>query len=242
MNKLILLLFIFLSFSIYAQNFWEQTNGPSGGTTHSLAINSSGYIFAGTYYGGVFLSTNNGTSWTAVNNGLTGGGLTVNALAVSGTNLFAGTNSGVYLSTNNGTNWTQVSNGLTNNYVMTLSVSGTNLFAGTYGGGVWKRPLSDFTDVSNESKDLPKDFSLFQNYPNPFNPNTVISYSLPSASNVKIVVYNTLGQTIKILDNGFKQAGNYSVNFTASDLPSGIYFYKLEAGQFSQIKKMILLK
>src|ERR1035438_3323604 len=125
MNKLILLLFIFLSFSIYAQNFWEQTNGPSGGTTHSLAINSSGYIFAGTYYGGVFLSTNNGTSWTAVNNGLTGSGLTVNALAVSGTNIFAGTNSGVYLSTNNGSNWTQINNGYskTSPYVLSLAIN-----------------------------------------------------------------------------------------------------------------------
>ena len=75
-----------------------------------------------------------------------------------------------------------------------------------------------------------------------FNPNTIISYSLPSSSNIKLVVYNTLGQTVKVLDSGFKQAGNYSVNFNASALPSGIYFYKLEAGQFSQIKKMMLIK
>jgi hypothetical protein len=89
---------------------------------------------------------------------------------------------------------------------------------------------------------VPKNYELNQNFPNPFNPNTVISYSLPSASNEKLIVYNTLGQTVKILENGFKNAGNYSINFNASDLPSGIYFYKLEAGQFTQIKKMILLK
>jgi hypothetical protein len=65
---------------------------------------------------------------------------------------------------------------------------------------------------------------------------------LPSSSNVKLIVYNTLGQTIKTLESGYKPAGNYSVNFNASDLPSGSYFYKLEAGQFSQIKKMMLLK
>jgi hypothetical protein len=65
---------------------------------------------------------------------------------------------------------------------------------------------------------------------------------LPSVSNVKLFVYNTLGQTVKILENGFKNAGNYSVTFNAADIPSGIYFYKLEAGQFSQVKKMMLIK
>lgn len=85
-------------------------------------------------------------------------------------------------------------------------------------------------------------FILNQNYPDPFNPNTVISYSLPVASIVKLNVYNTLGQTVKVLENSFKNAGNYSVNFNASELPSGTYFYKIEAGQFTQIKKMILIK
>jgi hypothetical protein len=85
-------------------------------------------------------------------------------------------------------------------------------------------------------------FSLDQNYPNPFNHNTVISYSLPAASNMKLIVYNTLGQTITTLESGFKPAGNYTINFNASNLSSGIYFYKLEAGQFNQIKKMMLIK
>jgi hypothetical protein len=89
---------------------------------------------------------------------------------------------------------------------------------------------------------VPDIYELSQNYPNPFNPNTVISYSIPLPSNVKLIVYNTLGQTINTLESGYKQPGNYSINFNASDLPSGIYFYKLEAGSFSQIKKMILLK
>jgi hypothetical protein len=94
----------------------------------------------------------------------------------------------------------------------------------------------------NNSPIISYNYSLSQNYPNPFNPSTVISFSLPSSSNVNLIVYNTLGQTIKTLESGYKPAGNYSVNFDASDLPSGIYFYKLEAGQYSQIKKMIFLK
>ena len=88
----------------------------------------------------------------------------------------------------------------------------------------------------------PANFALSQNYPNPFNPNTIISYSLPIASNVKLMVYNSIGQTVKVLENGYKEAGIYNLSFNASELPSGIYFYKIEAGQYTQIKKMILVK
>ena len=89
---------------------------------------------------------------------------------------------------------------------------------------------------------VPKNYELNQNFPNPFNPNTVISYSLPLASNVRLSIYNSLGQTVKVLENGYKNAGSYSVSFNANELPTGTYFYKMEAGQFSQIKKMMLLK
>ncbi len=117
---------------------WIQTNGPYGGYIISFAVSPApaGNLFAGTDGGGVFISTNNGTSWTAASTGLTN--TSVYALAVSGTNLFAGTaGGGVFLSTNNGTIWTAVNSGLTNTYVRSLAVSGTNLFAGTYGGGVF---------------------------------------------------------------------------------------------------------
>lgn len=100
---------------------------------------------------------------------------------------------------------------------------------------------SSFTDVANENM-CGFSFILKQNYPNPFNPTTTISYSLLSAAKIKLNVYNILGQEVKILENEFKHAGNYSINFNTSHLPSGIYFYKLEAGQFSRIKKMILMK
>jgi hypothetical protein len=99
-----------------------------------------------------------------------------------------------------------------------------------------------YSQVVETEVAVPKNYELSQNYPNPFNPNTIISYSLPLASNVKIIIYNSLGQTVKVLENGFKNAGNYSVNFNATELSSGTYFYKIEAGQFSQIKKMMLLK
>ncbi|MFH0988474.1 MAG: cohesin domain-containing protein [bacterium] len=115
-------------------NFWQQTNGPYGGTVKCFTVSGTS-LFAGTD-GGVFLSTNNGTIWTSV--GLTN--TIVRDLAVSGMNLFAGTwGGGVFLSTNNGTIWTAVNTGLTNTSVVSLAISsngvgGTNLFAGTSGG------------------------------------------------------------------------------------------------------------
>jgi len=124
---------------------WVQANGPFGGIVSCFAVNGTN-LFAGSIGGGVFLSTNNGTSWTAVNTGLTN--TDVFALAVSGTNLFAGTAGGVFLSTNNGTSWTVVNTGLTNTYVLAFAVSGTNLFAGTLGRGVWRRPLSEMIGSS----------------------------------------------------------------------------------------------
>ncbi len=89
---------------------------------------------------------------------------------------------------------------------------------------------------------FPAAYTLDQNYPNPFNPSTIISYSLPQGANVKLVIYNSLGQELSTLINKFENAGIHNVNFNASNLTSGMYFYKLEAGSFSQVKKMIFLK
>jgi N-acetylneuraminic acid mutarotase len=92
------------------------------------------------------------------------------------------------------------------------------------------------------SADLPTEFELFQNYPNPFNPTTKIKYQLPVQSFVTLKVYDVLGNEIAILVNEEKPVGSYEIDFKASSLPSGIYFYKLQAGSFLQIKKMVLLK
>jgi len=83
---------------------------------------------------------------------------------------------------------------------------------------------------------------LCQNYPNPFNPVTNIKYSIPENSFVELKIYNILGQEIKTLVNEFKNAGNYMVVFNGSDLPSGIYFYKINYKNASIVKRMLLIK
>jgi hypothetical protein len=97
------------------------------------------------------------------------------------------------------------------------------------------------TDV-NAAKLGPEIFALAQNYPNPFNPSTVIGYSLPKEMPVKLVVYNLLGQKVRELVNTVQRAGKYEVTLDAHSLASGVYYYRLEAGQFIQVKKMLLLK
>jgi len=100
-----------------------------------------------------------------------------------------------------------------------------------------------FISTGIESNDLlPKEFRLFQNYPNPFNGNSRIKYSIPQSSNVIIKVFDVLGKEIELLVNDEKTAGTYEVNWNAANLPSGVYFYRLQAGNFVEIKKMILLK
>jgi hypothetical protein len=88
----------------------------------------------------------------------------------------------------------------------------------------------------------PSVFSLSQNYPNPFNPSTKIKYSIPQSSNVVIKVFNVVGDEVSTLVNGQKQAGTYELTFNAENLPSGVYFYQLKAGDFIQTKRMILIK
>ncbi len=94
----------------------------------------------------------------------------------------------------------------------------------------------------DETAGIPSTFALHQNYPNPFNPATTITYDLPVRAKVKLVIYNLLGQEVATLVNGEQEPGRYNVKFDASGLPSGVYFYRLEAGKFVDVKKMILIK
>jgi len=94
----------------------------------------------------------------------------------------------------------------------------------------------------NVNESMPTSFSLQQNYPNPFNPTTTIQFQLPTESIVTLKVYNLLGQEIRTLVNGDLHAGVHIVSFDASNLSSGIYVYRLQAGEFSQVRRMMLIK
>jgi hypothetical protein len=99
------------------------------------------------------------------------------------------------------------------------------------------------TDIENDKLlAVPKSFTLHQNYPNPFNPNTMINYELPITNYVNLSVYDMLGQKVTTLVNERQKAGHHQVKWDASEYASGIYYYRIEAGQFQDLKKMILIK
>jgi polygalacturonase len=108
---------------------------------------------------------------------------------------------------------------------------------GSFGVGNFK-----LTSVVSRDGGTPYEFMLYQNYPNPFNPSTVISYELKTASHVTLKVYDVLGRELKTLVNEKQGGGNHMVTFSAADLPSGIYFYRLEAETYSRTRKLVVIK
>ncbi|MCW8804792.1 MAG: T9SS type A sorting domain-containing protein [Ignavibacteriaceae bacterium] len=120
-----------------------------------------------------------------------------------------------------------------------------NLSSGTY---AYRLKQFDFdgtfsySDIVNVDVTGPMQFELSQNYPNPFNPSTTINFSIPQSSNVTLKVFNTLGQEVATLVNQNMESGVHTINFDASALNSGIYFYRLDAGQYSDVRKMTLIK
>jgi hypothetical protein len=102
--------------------------------------------------------------------------------------------------------------------------------------------FSSTVAAANPADVLPTEYALEQNYPNPFNPATAISFALPSAGKVKLVVYNVLGQEVETLVDQHMDAGNHTVTWQANDYSSGVYFYRLNAERYTQTLKMMLLK
>ena len=102
--------------------------------------------------------------------------------------------------------------------------------------------VGDKTTGVQDNLNIPKSFSLSQNYPNPFNPSTTIEFSLPKRAFVNLTIYNTLGQVVKTLVSSEMESGTHRIIWKANNIPSGIYFYRLNAGNFVETKKMILMK
>ena len=195
-------------------------------------------LFAGTE-SGIFRYAGSDTSWDAA--GLEG--KEVNAFAVKDSSIFAGTSGqGVFLSNDYGMTWKSVNTGLANLIINGFVINDGDLIAGT-AKGIWRRSLSEMiTYVEENVTKIPLQFILSQNYPNPFNPVTTIKYSIPKSSFVTIKIFNLLGQEVRTLVNEKQKTGEYSIEFNASNLASGVYFYSIQAGTYSLTKKMILLK
>ena len=228
---------------------WTQAGLNEKAISSLTAIGN--FLFAGTYEG-VYRSSNNGNNWLAVNNGLTG--LNVKKLISWGNLLIAGFDTypfggGVYATTNYGDSWINTNSGFYNiPSIYSCLITDNIILAGTYGQSVWRRPLSEIIGIKNISSEVPEGFELGQNYPNPFNANTIIRFQIGIDSrlrgNDKVVlrVYDLMGREVRTLVDERLEAGVYEVRFDAGELPSGVYFYRMEAGSFMETRKLVLLK
>ncbi|MGB6032521.1 MAG: T9SS type A sorting domain-containing protein, partial [Bacteroidota bacterium] len=123
-----------------------------------------------------------------------------------------------------------------------VAVSGDYAFVADRDGGLKIFEYTVVAGVEEAATELPASYSLSQNYPNPFNPSTMIEFALPHAATVMLKVYNLLGAEVATLASGDHPAGTFKILWGASDIPSGVYFYRLSAGKFVQTRKMILMK
>lgn len=228
---------------------WSKLTALPNVNTYTIAGRTDGSIFVGTLGSGVFRSTNNGESWTAVSNGIptTGNNIVnnISSIAFNSSGIYLATQSGVYRSTNNGDSWTTVNSGLPSSpaelicYSIVSKPSG-ELFVATADGRVYR--TGALTAVAHQETVVPSTFSLSQNYPNPFNPSTTIAFDIPSAGVVSLTVFDLLGRQVTTLVNDHLQPGQYQTTWNATGMPSGVYLYRLQAGGFVQTRKLILQK
>lgn len=195
-------------------------------------------LFLGTT-NGAFRSTDQGNHWLSA--GLVS--KTIYTLVPYKNYLFAGTDSGIYVSPDYGDSWVYDGSGL-NGFVQSILVFDSTVYVGNAFDGVWAQSVNDIiqTGIRDNQGGVPLRFSLEQNYPNPFNPSTTIRYQLPANNRVTLKIYDILGREVRTLVDGREAAGTHSVTFDAADLPSGVYFYRIEAGSYQKTKKLVLLK
>ncbi|MBI3189496.1 MAG: T9SS type A sorting domain-containing protein, partial [Ignavibacteriales bacterium] len=228
---------------------WSTSmTGITGAVGAYTQIDST--LFAASAYG-VYKSTDHGANWTA-----TAGfsvGVSPQCLAAIEEDLYVGTNDGVYRSTNKGISWTAINQGLASKtLVYKMAFDDEYLYAGTNNRSVWRRPLSEITDVREVSDAVPNKFSLEQNYPNPFNPTTnfgfrIVDFSAKGGSAsggglVTLKIFDILGREVAILVNEELHPGTFSVSWDATGQASGIYYYRLQVGDFSETRKLLLTK
>jgi photosystem II stability/assembly factor-like uncharacterized protein len=227
---------------------WQERRikyGDRSYPTPSALISYNDVVLAGTRLG-IFRSTDHGETWDSV--GIRALPLGTVSFARDGNRIYAGlTNASdfwVWYTDDLGDSWNVLDHQFAN--LNEIYVYDNKIWAATNSGLMVSNPLPT-TNVPGE-KPIPVNFSLEQNYPNPFNPATTISYSLPGEESlqVNLKIYDMIGNEITALVNEEKQPGNYKVNFNASGLSSGVYFYTLnisgKENNYSSSKKMIVLK
>ncbi|MCB0276069.1 MAG: T9SS type A sorting domain-containing protein [Calditrichaeota bacterium] len=201
----------------------------------------------------VWKTTNRGVSWTNITGGLPL--LTRSEVLAHPTDdnlLYQATELGMWRSTDGGTLWLPWGTGMPANtivselkYVNKLATENRFfIVAGTYGRGIYIREINDnpITGVGEEPPVVVEGYQLEQNYPNPFNPTTAIRFSLAQSQHVELKVYDLNGRSVATLVDGPLAAGEHNLTFDGANFASGVYFYRITAGNFTQTKRMTLVK
>lgn len=227
----------------------------NGGINWTIQNPNTTFLLRGVYFlntfsgfavgnnGTILKTTDGGSNWIVLQSNISGLLLRDIYFVNSLTGFIVGSGGKVFKTTNGGTTWDSISSGtnkdlqavyfLNENFGTSVGFDGSIIH--TNSGGV-------ITSVYSPETGNPDKFTLSQNYPNPFNPKTVIRYSLSENNFVSLKVFDALGKEVMILINNMQIAGTYEVNFDAASFSSGIYYYKLESDNFSETKKMIILK
>lgn len=235
-------------YSLDNGNSWEKSQSEPDNINISSIRAIGPYTYASSYTNGILISSDNGSSWESRNNGFE----TLQFYDVSGNDeiLFAlHFYDGVYISYDKGVSWVLHNLGFFNTSLFCRFYINDDYVFLTSLSGVYRLKLSDIVGINNTEAQVAKNYLLYQNYPNPFNPQTNIKFEIPGNSFVKLQVYDILGKEIQTLIDKPMTTGIYSIEFNAENLPSGIYFYRIEISDivtgrisFSKSNKMLLVK
>jgi photosystem II stability/assembly factor-like uncharacterized protein len=231
---------------------WEQLPFLSYPSVVRAHPQNPNIVYAAVSGIGMYKSTDRGFTWIEKTNGLNNKGIEIFVInPESPDEIYLGLSSGksedklIYKTTDGGETWFEFSEGLPSpGHIGTIVIDTIHdrvhitVWAAQY--GIYIHDY--YTNVSENPRMIPKSYSLEQNYPNPFNPQTTIYYAIAEENRVKLTVMNILGQEVKLLVDEYQNAGFKSVTFNAGDLPSGIYFYRLQAGIFNSVNKMVLAR
>ena len=204
--------------------------------------------FGGFGTGRIYKSTNAGVSWSNITGTLPDVPTTAVVVDPFNSNhVYVGNDIGIYVSINGGSTWSGYGDGLPEAVIisdLTISPSNRVLRAATHGNGVYQRKLlsSEITEVVLSEQVPEKSFVLYQNYPNPFNPRTNLRFEIGDRSHVVLKVFDVLGREVATLVDEIKEPGNYTVSWDAGDLTSGVFYYQLKVGNYSDVKKLVLMR
>jgi photosystem II stability/assembly factor-like uncharacterized protein len=238
---------------------WITVSGPpyirrttNAGTNWTYLMNSTGLVFdygfsdLNTGYfpaenGNIYKTINGGVNWTAQNFGNTDD---LNGISVISSDIITtvGDNGKIFRTTNGGVNWQLQSTPVSTNLQSVFFLNPNIGYTVGSNGVILKTTTGGLTSFHTISNSIPNKFSLSQNYPNPFNPTTNIEFSIPKSGHINLIIYDATGREVATLVNEELTPGTYKADWNASAFPSGVYFYKLSSADYTETKKMIIVK